>query len=134
MTFAHGMMVRSIASWLMPGNKPDQGPGQPSAVIAGQSVPLGGFDGPAGGLLEKWWTEILLVGAMLVGAAGWMVAGIRKRKPLLLLAMAAVLGGLAWYLTKRGFILTAPIFVAAPVSLLAGIVILIRQPIGNRRP
>ncbi len=107
---------------------------QPSAVIAGQSVPVGGFDGPAGGLLERWWTEILIVGAMLAGAGWWIVTGVRRRKPLLLVAVAVVLGGLGWYLTKRGFILTAPIYAAAPISLLAGIMMLIRQPIGGRHP
>ncbi|MDH5372818.1 MAG: M23 family metallopeptidase [Acidimicrobiia bacterium] len=105
---------------------------KPSAVIAGQSIPPGGFDGPAGELFERWWTELLLVGAYLLGAVWWIFIGIRKRKPILLLAVGAALCALAWYLTKRGFTLTAPAYLAATLCLITGIVILIRRPHPNR--
>ena len=122
---------RWMAGWIKP-CPTELGWLQPSAIIAGQSIPQGGFDGPAGGLFERWRTEILLIGAYLLGAVWWIVVGIRKRKPVLLLVMAAVLGGFAWYLTTRGFILVAPIGFAATVSLLAGVVTLIRRPLENR--
>ena len=101
---------------------------RPSSVIAEQSVPQGGFDGPAGGLLERWWTEILLIGAMFLGAVAWIVIGIRKRRPLLLLTLAVVYTVLVRYLTTRGFVVVAPIGLAAAVSFLAGTVGFVRRP------
>jgi len=106
---------------------------QPSGVIAGQSVPRGGFNGPAGGFFEKWWTELLLIGAVLLGSLWWIVVAIRKGSPLWLLAIAAGLAAAAWYLTTRGVVLIAPVFVAAAVSLLVGIVIFVRRRSENRR-
>lgn len=106
---------------------------QPSAVIAGQSFPQGGFKGPAGGLFERWWTETLFIGAYLLGAVWWIILGVRKRKPALLLVMAALFSGLAWYLASRGFTLLTPIHVGAAVCLLAGTVVLVHRPTENRR-
>ena len=125
---------RWMAGWIKP-CPTELGWRQPSAVIAAQHIPPGGFDGPVGGLIEKWWPEALVAGLMLCGAVWWNIVGIRKRKPLLLLATAVALGGVAWYLTRRGFILMAPIYFAAAISLLAGVVTLIRRrSIENRHP
>lgn len=122
---------RWMAGWINPCPS-DLGWLQPSAVVAEQSIPEGGFGGPAGGLFEKWWTELLFVGAYLLAAVWWMIVAIRKHQPLLLLAMAAVFGGLGWYLTNRGFILIAPFYIAGVVSLLTGILILIHRPSGPK--
>jgi hypothetical protein len=105
---------------------------QPSVVIAGQSTSQGGFVGPAGGFIERWWTELLMVGALLLGAGWWMVVGIRKRNPVPVLVAAVVLGGLAPYLTTRGFVLMAPVYVAAGLCLVVGILILVRRSSGDR--
>jgi len=99
---------------------------QPSAVIAGQRIPEGGFAGPAGGLVERWSIEILLVGAVLLGGTWWIVAGIRRRKPVWLLVLAVAFGGVTWFLEVSHFGLIAPVGAAAIASLLAGIVILVR--------
>jgi len=106
---------------------------QPSAVIDAQSVPQGGFDGPAGGFFEKWWNELLLIGAVLLGSVWWIVVAIRRGSPVWLLAIAAGLGTAAWYLATRGLVLIAPVFVAAAVSLLVAIVIFVRRRSVNRR-
>lgn len=104
---------------------------QPSAVIAAQSIPSGGFAGPAGGLLERWWTELLLVAAFVLGPVFWIVVSIRRRKPAWLFVVTAVAVGIAWYLTTRGVVLVAPLYLTAAVSLVAGVVILARRPREN---
>jgi hypothetical protein len=96
---------------------------QPSGAIAAQSVPRDGFDGPAGGIFEKWWTDLLLLGAVLLGSLWWIVVAIRKGSPLWLLTIAAGPTAAARYLTTRGVVLIAPVFVAAAVSLLVGFAI-----------
>lgn len=102
---------------------------QPSAVIAAQRLPDGGFDGPAGGLLERWWVELLIVAAPSLGGAWLVVTGIRRGSPRLLLALAVVLGAAAWFLAFRSFSLVLPVAMLALASLLATIAILV----GRRR-
>ena len=104
---------------------------QPSAVITAQTIPIGGFAGPAGGVVERWWTELLLVAAIVLGPVFWIVRSVRRRKPVSLFAVAVVVGGVAWYLTTRGVVLFAPIYLTAAVGFVAGVVILARRPRGN---
>jgi murein DD-endopeptidase MepM/ murein hydrolase activator NlpD len=100
---------------------------QPSAIVAAQQVPPGGFAGPVGGLLERWWTEMLFIGAIFLGAVWWTILAVRKRRPVVLLAIAVVYGVLARYLATRGFVQTMPLYLAAATSFLAAVVILGRR-------
>ena len=121
---------RWMAGWikLCPSN-----PGwlQPSAVIAAQSIPSGGFAGPAGGLFERWWTELLIVGVVVVGLVFWIARSVHRRQPVWLFVVATAAGGVGWYLTTRGVVLVAPFYLAAAVSFVAGVVILVRRPREN---
>ena len=105
---------------------------QPSATIAAQTIPSGGFVGPAGGLLERWWTELLIAGAVVFGLVFWIARSVHRRKPVWLFVAAAVAGGVGWYLTTRGVLLIAPIYLAAAVSFGAGVVVLVRRPAENQ--
>ena len=86
-----------------------------------------------GGFFERWWTELLLVGAVrtrpvCAGSSG----AIRRGTPFWLLAIDSRLAvGIAWYLTTRGVVLIAPIYLTAAVSLLAGVVIFVRRRAEN---
>ena len=124
---------RWMAGWIRP-CPADLGWLQPSAVIAAQEVPPGGFEGPVGGLVEKWWVELLLTGLFLAGAAWWIIIAIRRRRPLLLVPVAAALLIAAWYLNARGHILTIPIYAAAAISLVVSIVMLTRQHFQKPNP
>ncbi|MEN8234396.1 MAG: M23 family metallopeptidase [Actinomycetota bacterium] len=117
---------RWMAGWIRP-CPTDLGWLQPSAVIAKQSIPSGGFEGPVGGFLEKWWTEMIVIGAVLIGAVWWFIIGIRKRWPLLLVTIALVLPGVAWYLGTRGMVVVWPLHVLAAISLLTWITLLVRR-------
>jgi hypothetical protein len=98
---------------------------QPSAAIAAQRPPASAAAGPAGGLVERWWVEILLIAVPLLAASGWIVAGIRKRKVRWLLAVTVALVAVGWFLSALSFSLVAPIAAAAVVSLLAAIMLLV---------
>ena len=64
---------------------------RPSAVIANQTVPPGGFPAPSAGLWEKWRSDLLLFGFIALGAVGGFAISIVKRKPFLLVANGTVL-------------------------------------------
>lgn len=117
---------RWMAGWIRP-CPAELGWLQPSAVIAGQSVPEGGFAGPVGGFWEKWWTELLFVGAVVMGVGTWIVIGFRRRRPLPLFLLTAMCLAITWYLAMRGFVLVVPVVVAAMVALVSGLVLLVRR-------
>jgi len=94
---------------------------QPSAVVAAQLSPAATSTGPAGGLIERWSTEILLILPPLLGAVFWIAAGIRRRKPVWLVAVAVVLVAVAWFMAARSFSLLAPLAAVSAASLLAAI-------------
>lgn len=116
---------RWMGGWIRP-CPADLGWLQPSAVIARQGVLDEAVAGPAGGLVERWSVEILLVGAVLLVGAWWVVAGVRRRKPGRLLLLAVAFSAAALLLDFNHFGLIAPIGAAAVTSLLAGIVIRVR--------
>lgn len=106
---------------------------QPSAVIAAQRPLDAASAGPAGGLIERWSTEILVIAAPLLGASWWIVVSIRRRKPLWLVAVALVLVAVAWFMATRSFSLLAPFEAAAAVSLLAAIWLYVARASPTRR-
>lgn len=105
----------------------DSGWLQPSSVIAAQAIPEGGWEGPAGGLLEKWWTEGLVVLLMLVGPLFWITQSIRRQNVVAPFALTIVLVVLTRYLTSRGFVLVGAFYIVAAASLLTGIWLAVRR-------
>jgi murein DD-endopeptidase MepM/ murein hydrolase activator NlpD len=100
---------------------------QPSTVIAAQTIPEGGWEGPAGGIVEKWWTEGLVVLLMLLGPLFWIAQSIRKQNAVAPFALTVVLVILVRYLSSRGFVLVGAVYVVAGASFVTGIGLAIRR-------
>jgi hypothetical protein len=88
------------AGWIRPCPQ-DVGWLQPSLVITRQEVPAGGFTGPAGGFLTRWWIEMLFAGIYLSGSLGMLVYATRKDKPLPLVVCGGILLVAGWIVTTQ---------------------------------
>lgn len=104
---------------------------QPSAVMAGQTFPSGGFEGPVGGFLEKWWIDLMILGGLVAGGLWWLGIGIKRDQPLIPIVAGVVLGGATWYLRVRGISLITPVFVLAAGVFVAGLWMVVRR-LANR--
>lgn len=117
---------RWMAGWIRPCPR-DLGWLQPSVVMADQSVPVGGFDRPAGGFFEKWWTDLMTVGVMLAGGAWWLAIGIRKNQPLIPLLTGLLLGGVTWYTQRKGILLSTLVYALAAGMIAVGVWMFVRR-------
>jgi hypothetical protein len=117
---------RWMAGWISPCPR-DLGWLQPSTIMADQHIPPGGFENPPAGFLEMWWVNLLIIATALAGGAWWVVFGIRKDRPLVLLFAGGAIGVAGWVLSIRSVAMTAVIFVLAAVSILAGVLLLVRR-------
>ena len=102
--------------------------------MAAQVVPDDGWDGPAGGLIEKWWTEALVILLMVVGPVWWIILSIRRSNVPAPFVLAIVLVAAVRYLSMRGFVLVGVLYVVAAVSLLTGVGLLARRSAGPNPP
>jgi murein DD-endopeptidase MepM/ murein hydrolase activator NlpD len=76
---------------------------QPSLVITNQEIPAGGFPGPAGGFLARWWIELLLGAMYLVGGLFSLVFGIKRDKPLTLVLSGGISLAAGWFFYNDGW-------------------------------
>ncbi len=88
---------RWMAGWVAPCPQ-DLGWLQPSAIIAAQHVPAGGFVAPQGGFFAKWGIEILLGIACSIAAVGVSIFAVRRDQTLVLFVAGAALYAIAWLL------------------------------------
>jgi hypothetical protein len=107
---------RWMAGWIRP-CPADVGWLRPSEVIAGQTIPDGGYPMPETNFLNLWGVEILFGLIYLAGGMGVFISATRKDKPFLL-ALAGVVfltAGLIFY--KDGWRIS-PLLLVLAVSLL----------------
>jgi len=110
---------RWMAGWIKPCPS-DLGWLQPSAVIAAQTVPEGGFVAPEGGLFERWGVELFLLVVIAGGVPWWVALSLRRRSWVIpiLFGSLAVIGAL--YFTHRGFILVPyGLYTVAAIAVIA---------------
>lgn len=100
---------------------------QPSAVIAAQQIPDGGFAAPDGPGLVEWTAEVLFFAAYAIGGLWWVVVGVRRDNALYPSAVAAVTTGLGWYLGTRGFVLHWLAYAMAAFAAVVASYILVRR-------
>jgi len=90
------------AGWIKPCPQ-DVGWLQPSLVITGQEIPAGGFPGPAGGFLARWWLEILFAAIYLVGGLCALIFAIKRDRPLTLVLSGAISLAAGWFFYGDGW-------------------------------
>ena len=110
------------------GGSPEQGWLQPSAIITGQDIPVGGFPEPAAGFVAKWGLELLFTGVYLFGGACMLVFAIRKNEPFLLALSGVMLIAAGWILHNKGTKTSYALFAMAVLFSAIGIYKLIRRP------
>ncbi len=91
---------------------------QPSLVIARQEIPPGGFPGPAGGFLVRWWTEVLFAGIYVVGGLCVVVYATEKERPLLLVLCGGIFVVAGWIFRKDGWRMSY-LLIAVAIALAA---------------
>ena len=121
---------RWMAGWIKPCPQ-DLGWLQPSAVITGQNIPVGGFHEPEGGFLAKWGMELLLGGIYVFGAACMLGFAIRKDKFVVLIIAGLALFALGWLLNIKGMRVSYAIYVMAVLLTVIGTWRFIRRPGAN---
>jgi hypothetical protein len=103
------------AGWIRPCPQ-DRGWLQPSLVIANQEIPAGGFPGPAGGFLARWWVEGLFAGIYVMGGVSTSIYATRKDKPFILIISSLFLVAAGWILSHGGWRISPVLFVMAVAS------------------
>jgi murein DD-endopeptidase MepM/ murein hydrolase activator NlpD len=114
------------AGWITP-CPGDLGWLQPSVIITGQEIPPGGFENPAGGLLEMWGIELLLAGIYLFGGIVAVTYALKKDKPYNLLAFGGLMLVAAFLLNQRGYKIVPLLSVLVAAMVAIGGFILLRD-------
>jgi murein DD-endopeptidase MepM/ murein hydrolase activator NlpD len=121
------------AGWIKPCPS-DVGWLQPSAIVIGQEVPVGGFPEPEAEFLAKWWVEILLAGIYVIVGVCMLVFAIRKNNPALLVFEGILFFAAGCYFHARGIQMNSVLFVMAALLGGSGIVLFMRRSTKTPRP
>ena len=114
------------AGWIKPCPQ-DLGWLQPSAIITGQDIPVGGFPEPAAEFVAKWGLELLFTGVYLFGGTCMLVFAIRKNKPFVLVLSGATLIAAGWIFYNKGTKMSYVLFAMAVLLSAIGIYRFIRR-------
>jgi hypothetical protein len=120
------------AGWIKPCPQ-DLGWLQPSTIVTGQEFPVGGFPGPAGGFLAIWGLELLFAAIYLFGGACMLVFALRRNKPMVLVLAAVLLLAAGWILHSKGARTSTAIFAMAVLLAGGGVYSIIRRSVKLRR-
>ena len=106
---------------------------QPSVIISGQDIPIGGFPEPTTGFVAKWWIDLLFTGIYLSGGVSMLIYAKKQNKPTLLVISSVVLfaAGLIFY--TKGTIMSYVLFTMAVLFVGIGIYRLILRSIKSHR-
>ncbi len=111
---------RWMAGWIRP-CPADVGWLRPSAVIAGQSIPDGGYSEPELNFITRWGLELLFGGLYLFSAIGSLIYATRKNKPLLLVFGGIVYAIAGWFFFKDNWSISPLLLILAAFLLFFGI-------------
>jgi len=114
------------AGWIKPCPQ-DLGWLQPSSIITGQDIPVGGFPDQAAGFVAKWGVELLFTGVYLFGGVCMLVFAIRKNKPFVLVINGGLLIVAGWIFYNKGTKVSYVLFAMAVLLLAIGIYKFIRR-------
>jgi hypothetical protein len=114
------------AGWIRPCPQ-DVGWLQPSLVITSEEMASGGFPGPAGGFLARWWIELLFGAVYLFGALGTLAYATRKDKPLSLVLCGGILLIAGWIFHNDGWRMSPLLFAAGMLFAVLGVHRKVRQ-------
>jgi len=92
---------------------------RPSEVIAGQSIPDGGYSKPDAAFLTLWGVETIFGLLYLASGIGTFIFASRKNKPLLLLLGGAVLAIAGWIFLRDGWRISPLMLILAANLLLS---------------
>jgi len=119
---------RWMAGWVKP-CPADIGWLRPSAIIAAQVIPDGGFPGPPGGFFTRLGVEVLLMGIYILGGLCLLLYGLARKKVLLLIIGGGGLFAVAWILRVRGMQFTEYVMGVGVVLFLVGVSTLVNRPV-----
>ena len=131
--YPHSGQWRWMAGWVKPCPQ-DLGWLQPSVVITSQEIPVGGFEIPDSSFFEKWASELILGGYVVVGALSLLIFVIKKDKPYLLLLSGGVMIASGFYFSANGWKMSFVIFGAALLFAVTGLFLLLRRFINSPNP
>jgi len=121
------------AGWIKPC---PQNPGwlQPSLIITGQQILPGGFQAPAGGLLEKWGIELFFTGIYLAGGVIVLIYALRRDKPMALIVYGLLLTVAGLLINNLGSKMSPMLLAMAVIFLALGLYKIIRQSRKTKTP
>jgi murein DD-endopeptidase MepM/ murein hydrolase activator NlpD len=99
----------------------DSGWLQPSAVIASQTIPEGGFQMPSGSFLAIWWFPLLFGGIYLFGWICLLIYTTRRNKPQFLISFGVLYAAAGWIFFTKHARLSYVLFALAGLSIVLGI-------------
>jgi hypothetical protein len=109
------------AGWVI--NYPlDMGWMQPSKIIVNQTIPEGGFPGPANGYMAGWWFEIVFTCVYLFGGVSMLIFSYKKRRLHLLSFYSIVFFVLGIIFVRKGTISGYILFGVGVIFLVIGII------------
>ena len=114
------------AGWIKPCPR-DLGWLQPSAVIANQDIPGGGFPAPGAEFVAIWGVELLFAGIYLVGGVCTLVLAIKKDRPVVLVPGGVVLLAAGWIFHNKGTKMSYVLFAMAVLFSVMGSYQLVRR-------
>ena len=109
-----------MAGWIKPCPS-EVGWLQPSRIITGQEITLGGFPEQKAGLIEMWKGEFILTGIYLIVGLSIGYNSWKAKNPLYLIIYGCtmILGG--WYFSTRGTRVNYGLFAMAGISITSAI-------------
>lgn len=114
------------AGWIKP-CPPELGWLQPSAIITGQEIPIGGFTEPAAELVTVWGVELLFTSIYVLGGLAMLVFAIKSDKSFLLFVYSGVLAAAGWITYTKGTKMSYMLFAMAILFSVIGIYMFVRR-------
>jgi hypothetical protein len=113
------------AGWITP-CPVDLGWLQPSAVIADQRIPQGGFPDPEAPFFALWWIEVLIASIYVIGAVSVLIFSLRKRAPVWAILGGGMMFTASWFLRIKAAQVSTLVFGLAIVLSAVGLVLAVR--------
>ena len=100
---------------------------QPSAIITGQAIPVGGFPEPASDFMAKWGIELLFGAVYSFGGICMLVYAIKKDKPIVPILSGVTFLAIGWFFYNRGWKMSYALLFMGVLFPAIGVARLIRR-------
>ena len=118
------------AGWIRPCPK-ELGWLQPSVIISGQAIPVGGFLEPAMDFVAKWRIEFLLGGLYVSSGICMLVFAVKKHKPVVPILSGITFLAAGWFFRSEGWRMSYALLFMGVLCPAIGVVLLVRR---SRQP